>query len=110
MPLVSVVIPVHNGGVYLRQSVSSALSQTMHKIEVIVLDDGSTDGCIDLMLQDEEISGDRRLRLKRFQVAGIRGDCSTNSCAFVAIVVLFRFIFLTVLDSRLMTPCAREIY
>ncbi len=95
MPLVSVIIPVHNGGVHLQQSVRSVLLQTMHKIEVIVLDNGSTDGCVDLMLENEEISGDHRLRLKRLQTAGIRGDGSIHSRAFTTIVVLFRFIFLT---------------
>ncbi len=71
LPLVSVIIPVHNGGVHLQQSVKSVFSQTMHKIEVIVLDDGSTDGCVDAMLENEEISGDHRLRVKRFPTSGI---------------------------------------
>ncbi len=67
----SVIIPVRNGGVHLQQSVRSVLSQTMHKIEVIVLDDGSTDGCVDVMLENEDISGDHRLRVKRFPTSGI---------------------------------------
>ena len=40
---VSFVIPVHNGAVYLRESVESALSQTVAPSEVIVVDDGSED-------------------------------------------------------------------
>ncbi len=42
-PLVSVVIPCHNTGRYLAESVQSAREQTYRPIEVIVVDDGSTD-------------------------------------------------------------------
>lgn len=40
---VSFVIPVHNGALYLRESIESALSQTVAPSEVIVVDDGSED-------------------------------------------------------------------
>lgn len=42
-PLVSVIIPVHNGGRYLRAALESVFAQTYHPFEVIVVDDGSTD-------------------------------------------------------------------
>ena len=42
-PLVSIVIPTYNYGRYVTQAIDSALSQTYPHIEVIVLDDGSTD-------------------------------------------------------------------
>jgi len=45
--LVSILIPVYNAGEYLRPSVQSILSQTYSHLEVLIIDDGSTDGCRD---------------------------------------------------------------
>jgi len=42
-PKVSIVIPVYNGSNYLRTAVESALTQSYPSIEVIVVNDGSTD-------------------------------------------------------------------
>lgn len=42
-PLVSVVIPVFNGAAYLKQAVESALKSTFKNIEIILVDDGSSD-------------------------------------------------------------------
>jgi glycosyltransferase involved in cell wall biosynthesis len=42
-PLVSVIIPVHNGAQYLRAALESVFAQTYRSFEVIVVDDGSAD-------------------------------------------------------------------
>lgn len=43
LPLVTVVVPVLNGEAYLRESLDSILGQTYARLEVIVMDDASTD-------------------------------------------------------------------
>lgn len=42
-PLISVVLPVYNGGKYIAEALESILSQTFSDYELIVIDDGSTD-------------------------------------------------------------------
>ena len=43
VPLVSAIVPVYNGERFLRAALDSALAQTLDDIEIIVIDDGSTD-------------------------------------------------------------------
>lgn len=43
MPLISVLMPVHNGACHLRESVESILSQTYGDFEFLIVDDASTD-------------------------------------------------------------------
>ena len=42
-PLVTIVIPVYNGGNFMREAIDSALAQTYRNIEVVVVNDGSID-------------------------------------------------------------------
>jgi glycosyltransferase involved in cell wall biosynthesis len=61
-PLASIIIPSYNTPErYLRQAVDSALAQTYPAIEVIIVDDGSTDGSG--AVADEIAAADARIRV-----------------------------------------------
>ena len=47
-PKVSVIVPVYNMEVYLRQCLESLVHQTLDDLEIIVVDDGSTDGSLSI--------------------------------------------------------------
>jgi glycosyltransferase involved in cell wall biosynthesis len=57
--LVSVVMAVHNGARFLKPALTSVLGQTMAQLELIVVDDGSTDETADILAR----CVDRRLRV-----------------------------------------------
>ncbi|MEX5989867.1 glycosyltransferase family 2 protein [Providencia hangzhouensis] len=46
MPLVSVIIPVYNTEIYLMKCINSIINQTLKDIEIIIVNDGSTDNSL----------------------------------------------------------------
>ncbi len=76
-PLVSVIVPVYNGAAYVARAVQSALDQTEAALEVLVADNGSTDGTWDV-LQDLA-SRDGRVRPLR-ALSGRGADVARNTC------------------------------
>lgn len=58
-PIVSLIMPVYNAERWLRDSIDSALNQTFRDIELIIVDDGSTDDsaaiCDDYALRDVRV-------------------------------------------------------
>ncbi|MBE9257381.1 glycosyltransferase [Dolichospermum sp. LEGE 00246] len=52
-PLVSILIPCYNSDKWISDTINSALAQTWSNIEIIVIDDGSTDGSLGILKQFE---------------------------------------------------------
>lgn len=58
---VSVAIPVYNSEEYLRECLDSIVNQTLKEIEIICIDDGSTDGSLEILREYQE--KDSRIRI-----------------------------------------------
>jgi glycosyltransferase involved in cell wall biosynthesis len=68
-PLVSVVVPTYNRGYCLNQTIASALAQTYDHLEIVVVDDGSTDDTSALLATAQ--LRDHRVRSLRQENAGV---------------------------------------
>lgn len=72
---ISVVMPVYNTENFLRQTIDSVLGQTMYKLELICVDDGSTDSSVDIIR--EYMAKDPRVKL--VQQANLYAGCARNN-------------------------------
>ena len=66
---VSVIIPVFNCEIYLKQCIESLLNQTLHECEFIFVDDGSVDKSATIIERYELL--DSRIRLIRQKIQGL---------------------------------------
>ena len=74
--LVSVIIPVFNVRSYLAEALDSVLNQTYTKLEIIIIDDGSTDGSATIC--DEYVTKDQRIRVVHQENKGLSGARNTG--------------------------------
>lgn len=58
---VSVIIPIYNTGEYLRPALDSVIDQTLREIEIICVDDGSTDRSLEILKEYQK--ADDRIRI-----------------------------------------------
>jgi len=58
MPKVSVIIPLYNKGPHIKRAITSIQNQSINDIEIVVIDDGSTDDGPDIVenIDDDRIS------------------------------------------------------
>ncbi len=59
--LVSVIIPVYNAALFLEQCLNSVINQTLKDIEIICVDDGSTDNSVEIV--ERYMKVDNRIKL-----------------------------------------------
>lgn len=84
---VSVVIPVYNVKPYLERCVKSVLRQTYKDLEIILVDDGSTDGSNELC--DELAVSDERIIVIHQENQGLSGARNTGICRAKGEYVIF---------------------
>lgn len=65
---VSVIMPVYNAGEYLHRAISDVLGQTLREIELICIDDGSTDNSLKIIKEFQD--SDERVRIVTENNAG----------------------------------------
>jgi glycosyltransferase involved in cell wall biosynthesis len=75
-PSISVIVPVFNVERYLRRCLDSITAQTFAEFEVVLVDDGSTDGSTDICR--EYVARDRRFRLIQQENSGVSSARNTG--------------------------------
>jgi len=78
MPAVSIVVPVYKVEAYLRRCVDSLVRQTLRDIEIILVDDGSPDGCPALC--DELAAADNRIHVVHKENGGLSSARNAGLC------------------------------
>ena len=48
--LVTVITPMYNSGKYIEETLKSVISQTYENWELFIIDDGSSDNCVELVM------------------------------------------------------------
>lgn len=76
MPMVSVVMPAYNAQKYIKNSIKSVLNQTFKDIELIVVNDGSSDGTEQVVSEFVEI--DSRVKLINTLNQGCSHACNVG--------------------------------
>ncbi len=88
--LVSVIAPVYNTSPYLRRCIESVLQQSYRNVELLLIDDGSTDDSLDVCLHYQQL--DNRIRVFHKENGGV---CSARNMG----IAEMRGTFFMFLDS-----------
>lgn len=70
MIMVSVIIPVYNAEKYIEECLDSVLNQTMNQLEIICIDDGSTDDSLQILQNYQRADSRMKLYSQKNQGAG----------------------------------------
>lgn len=68
-PTISIIVPVYNTGIFLRECIDSILNQTYENFELILIDDGSTDNSVEICMSYKRKDG--RVRVIKQENSGV---------------------------------------
>lgn len=86
-PLVSIIVPVYNVEKYLERCIQSLARQTLNDIEIILVDDGSSDSSS--LLCDKFAERDRRIQVVHKENGGLSSaQCRFGDCFGEGMLVL----------------------
>ncbi len=102
-PLISIIIPIYKVEKYLRQCIESVVSQTYTNLEIILVDDGSPDGCPAIC--DEYAEKDKRIKVIHQKNGGLSDARNTGIAKSTGDLLFF-------LDSddRISNDCINCLY
>ncbi len=77
---VSIIIPVYNSSKYLDECLTSCINQTLKEIEIVVVNDGSTDNSLEII--EKYAKNDKRIKIinKKNEGAGAARNFAINNC------------------------------
>lgn len=102
-PKVSVIVPVYNTSPYLHESVGSIMRQTLREIEIICVDDGSTDDSLEILKQ--MANDDNRIVVVHQENQGL--SCARNTGVKYA---HGEYLYYMDSDDVLLENCLEECY
>ncbi len=102
---VAVIIPVHNTVAFLPRCLDSVLAQTYPNLEILVVDDGSTDGSSAVL--DDYAARDRRIRLFRHERN--QGLSAARNTALDAMDAQTAYVYFLDSDDLIMPDCIASL-
>lgn len=102
-PCVSIIIPIYNTAKYLDQCINSVLSQTLKNIEIICVDDGSSDNSLEKIYHYKNIDSRIHIFSQKNQYAGVaRNNGLSHSSG--------EYVYFLDSDDFIMPTCLEKIY
>ena len=100
---VSIIIPVYNTASYLRECLDSVINQTLKEIEIICVNDGSTDNSLDIL--KEYAAKDKRIKIINQKNGGL-GNARNNGVK----EAIAPYIFFVDSDDWLDLTCLEKLF
>lgn len=101
MAEISVIVPIYNGKAYIHRCVDSIINQTFSDLEIILVDDGSTDGCSDIC--DDYAKEDERIKVIHQENQGLsaarNAGVKLSTSPYIAFVDCDDYISLTMYEG-----------